>query len=141
VGKDHTLPDNRPISLLNTISKVAEKAILLRLNKFINAKQTIRLEQFGFRSAHGTVQQVVRVADIITKGFNQNKVTSMLLIDLQKAFDTVWHNGLLFKLQMYKIPFYILQTLQSYLSQRTFYVYNENERSLERKIKAGVPQG
>jgi hypothetical protein len=44
VGKDHTLPDNyRPISLLNTISKVAEKAILLRLNKFINAKQTIRL--------------------------------------------------------------------------------------------------
>jgi hypothetical protein len=67
VGKDHTLPDNyRPISLLNTISKMAEKAILL-LNKFMNAKQTIRLEQFGFRSAHGTVQQVVRVSDIIQR--------------------------------------------------------------------------
>jgi retron-type reverse transcriptase len=65
----------------------------------------------------------------------------MLLIDLRKAFDTVWHNGLLFKLKMYNLPFYILQTMQSYLSQRTFYVYNENERSLERKINAGVPQG
>jgi hypothetical protein len=37
--------------------------------------------------------------------------------------------------------FYILQTMQSYLPQRTFYVYNENERSLERKINAGVPRG
>jgi hypothetical protein len=63
----------------------------------------------------------------------------MLLIDLQKAFDTVWHNVLLFKLKMYKIPFYLLQTMQSYLSHRIFYVYNENKRSSDRKINAGVP--
>lgn len=141
-GKDHSDPNNyRPISLLCTLSKVAEKAILLRLQRYLHIKKTIRNEQFGFRSEHSTVQQVVRVVDDITEEFNKNKTTAMFLIDLQKAFDKVWHDGLISKLISLKVPNYIIRTLHSYLSQRSFYVDLCGYKSSIQPIKAGVPQG
>lgn len=141
-GKDHTDPNNyRPISLLCTLSKIAEKAILLRLNRFLHIKKTIRDEQFGFRSQHSTVQQVVRVADDITQGFNKNQVTAMLLIDLQKAFDKVWHKGLICKVINLNVSNYITRILYSYLSNRTFFVDINAIKSTTRIILAGVPQG
>lgn len=141
-GKKHDDPKNyRPISLLNTLSKVAEKAILVRLNEFIALNNTIRNEQFGFRSSHSTVQQVVRVVDDITQGINKKECTAMLLIDLQQAFDRVWHIGLLFKLIELKAPGYIIRVLHSYFQHRTFYVDINNAKSTSRPIHAGVPQG
>lgn len=141
-GKDSRDPNNyRPISLLCTLSKVTEKAILTRLNKYLNSNKIIINEQFGFRSNHSTAQQVVRVVDHVTKGFARNEVTAMLLIDLQKAFDKVWHDGLIYKLHIIKIPQYLLFTIKSYLENRHFYVDSQGSRSSTKSIAAGVPQG
>jgi Reverse transcriptase (RNA-dependent DNA polymerase)/Endonuclease-reverse transcriptase len=141
-GKDHSDPNNyRPISLLCTLSKVAEKAILLRLQRYLHIKKTIIHEQFGFRSQHSTVQQVVRVVDDITEQKNKNRPTAMLLIDLQKAFDKVWHEGLISKLINLGVPNYITRILHSYLDTRSFFVYINGYKSSIRPIKAGVPQG
>jgi Reverse transcriptase (RNA-dependent DNA polymerase)/Endonuclease-reverse transcriptase len=141
-GKDHSDPNNyRPISLLSTLSKVAEKAILLRLNRFLHIKKLIRHEQFGFRSQHSTVHQAVRVMDDITAELNKNRPTAMLLIDLQKAFDRVWHDGLIHKLINLNVPIYITRILHSYLSSRSFYVDLNGYKSSIKPIKAGVPQG
>jgi endonuclease/exonuclease/phosphatase (EEP) superfamily protein YafD len=141
-GKDHSDPNNyRPISLLCTLSKVAEKAILLRLQRYLHIKNTIINEQFGFRSQHSTVQQVVRVVDDITEEKNKNKPTAMLLIDLQKAFDKVWHEGLISKFLDLKVPNYITSILYSYLANRSFYVNIDEYKSGIKPIKAGVPQG
>jgi endonuclease/exonuclease/phosphatase family metal-dependent hydrolase len=141
-GKDHSDPNNyRPISLLCTLSKVAEKAILMRLNKFLNFKKTIRDEQFGFRSQHSTAHQVTRVTDDIIQARNKNQATAMLLIDLQKAFDRVWHDGLISKLIHLNVPNYIIRVLHSYLSRRSFYVQVNESKSNTKPILAGVPQG
>jgi hypothetical protein len=141
-GKNASDPNNyQPISLLCTLSKIAEKAILIRLNKFINFKNIIRKEQFGFRSQHSTVQQVARVTEKITEEFNKNRCTAMLLIDLQKAFDRVWHDGLIFKLIQLNVPTYIIKTLHSYLSGRSFYINLDGIKSSTKNIEAGVPQG
>lgn len=141
-GKDHSDPGNyRPISLLNSTSKIAEKITLSDVQRHIRQHNIIRNEQFGFRESHSTIQQVVRVVDTIIKNTNNNKCTAMLLIDLAKAFDKVWHTGLIYILIHYNFPPYITKQLTSYLEHRKFYVYNENCSSEPYDIRAGVPQG
>lgn len=141
-GKQHNMPQNyRPISLLNTISKIAEKIILIRLQKHLTENNIIINEQFGFRCKHSTVQQLTRVTEYITLNYNLKLNTAMALLDIEKAFDTVWHTGLLVKLHRYKVPTYLINLLKSYITERKFRVKLENEFSDYHNIYAGIPQG
>lgn len=65
----------------------------------------------------------------------------MLLLDIEKAFDTVWHKGLIHKLDSINLPLYLSKLIQNYLSRRTFRVQINNNFSREQKIATGVPQG
>ena len=141
-GKPHSDPNNyRPISLLNTMSKLAEKVTLFDLQRHIKQNQIIRKEQFGFRESHSTIQQVVRVVDNIISNRNKNQSTALLLIDLAKAFDKVWHEGLIYILINYNFPPFIIKFISSYLKNRKFFVFSENCSSQLYDIDAGVPQG
>lgn len=131
----------RPISLLNTLSKVAEKIYLRRINDHLNSNNLLINEQFGFRAGHSTATQLARLADTITKGFNLNKHTGMVLLDIEKAFDTVWHKGLILKLIKMNFPPYLIHLINSYIQDRSFQVIINNIKSTKRKIEAGVPQG
>lgn len=138
-GKDHSLPVNyRPISLLPSLGKLLEKVIYSRL--VLNSETKIIAEQFGFRSNHSTTQQLARVAEIAANNLNLKKSTGMLLFDLEKAFDTVWHDGLLHKLANYT-SMRLTRLIQSYLTNRSFKVHLNNQISPSRDVPAGVPQG
>jgi Reverse transcriptase (RNA-dependent DNA polymerase) len=65
----------------------------------------------------------------------------MLLIDLQQAFDKVWHTGLIYKTIEAGVPEYIIYTITSYLKDRKFYVTVDDAFSSTHNIAAGVPQG
>lgn len=65
----------------------------------------------------------------------------MLLLDLNKAFDMVWHKGLLLKLERYKFPDHILKIISSFLMDISFKVKVNKDLSSTRVINAGVPQG
>lgn len=67
--------------------------------------------------------------------------TGIVLLDIEKAFDTVWHNGLVHKMMLFNFPIYITKLIKSFLTNRTFQVKLKNEESTERMIPAGVPQG
>lgn len=141
-NKPHTNPTNyRPISLLNTMSKLAEKIILKRILKFNNKNKIIKPHQFGFRPKHNTIQQIVRIITDTTAEFNKNKVTAMVLLDLEKAFDKIWIKGLTHKLQSQGFPQLIVKIIHSYLSDRSFKVKVNNSYSTTTPIPAGVPQG
>lgn len=141
-GKDKAFPQNyRPISLLPTMSKIFEKTILNRILKFEKINKTLINEQFGFRERRSTVQQLIRITDHITFNFNINKSTAMVLIDIEKAFDTVWHKALIHILYELKMPIYIIKIIASYLYKRKFVVSANNQTSGKRKVRAGVPQG
>lgn len=139
-GKDDTIPSNyRPISLLPTLGKLLERSIRDRLNKCINHK--LKDEQFGFRSGHSTIQQLARVCEHIIHNINTNNSTGMFLLDIEKAFDTVWHDGLLHKLLDIGVHLDLAKIVQAYLHNRHFRVHIGDHTSDLYPIPAGVPQG
>ena len=96
--KDTSNPINyRPISLLCSLSKVFERIIQFRLLNHIETKQCLPNIQFGFRQFHSTNHQVKRLAQTIKVNINNKRSIGVVLLDVEKAFDCVWHEGLLFK--------------------------------------------
>ncbi|GFU20546.1 probable RNA-directed DNA polymerase from transposon X-element [Trichonephila clavipes] len=86
----------RPISLLPVLSKLAEKVILARLNDHLERENILIPEQHGFRPRLSTSHQLLRVVEFIKEGNNKDECTAAVFLDIQKAFDRVWHTGLLF---------------------------------------------
>jgi hypothetical protein len=95
-NKPGTDPNSyRSISLLSTLGKLFERIIAARLTSFVNRQHLLPHEQFGFRKKYSTVSQLARITDYISNGFNLHKHSGMVLLDLEKAYDTVWIHGLL----------------------------------------------
>lgn len=130
----------RPISLLPTLSKLFEKVFIKRLKPIIEEKQIIPTHQFGFREKHSTIDQIHRITEVIENTFEEKKVCSAVFLDVAKAFDKVWHDGLLYKISTF-MPHNYCKLLESYLKNRYFRIKYEGEYSDLKEIKAGVPQG
>jgi hypothetical protein len=140
-GKPLTDPSSyRPISLLPTISKMLEKLLLNRLKSDTNTANWIPDHQFGFRQAHSTVQQCHRLAHIINHSMENKQYCTAAFLDVNQAFDKVWHLGLLHKIKKF-LPIQYFKLLKSYLSEREFAVKMNNALSNQRLIQSGVPQG
>jgi retron-type reverse transcriptase len=67
--------------------------------------------------------------------------TAAVFLDIEKAFDTTWHAGLLYKLSKLEFSTSFIKLIGSFLSQRKFRVSVEGEMSTQREMQAGVPQG
>ncbi|MBL2440209.1 reverse transcriptase family protein, partial [Klebsiella pneumoniae] len=133
----------RPISLLMSLGKLYERLLYKRLRDFVSSKGILIDEQFGFRTNHSCVQQVHRLTEHILVGLNRPKplYTGALFFDVAKAFDKVWHNGLIFKLFNMGVPDSLVLIIRDFLSNRSFRYRVEGTRSSPRSLTAGVPQG
>lgn len=141
-GKSHRDPANwRPISLLSGLSKLLERAILSRLMEYNESNGGFIDQQFGFRKHHSTNHQLLRVVNRIRNGFNRKTHTAGVFLDVAKAFDRVWHTGLVHKLAVANFPPHLVNIMESYLRGRSFHVAMHGDRSTSRPIAAGVPQG
>lgn len=130
----------RPISLLPIMSKIFERLLLKRITKDVNMDEQIPTHQFGFREHHSTIQQCHRIVNEILKSLEEKKLCTAAFLDIEQAFDRVWHDGLLYKLKLaFPTPYYIL--LKSYLTDRYFQTKFNMETSTYYPIKSGVPQG
>ena len=140
-NKSPTDPNSyRPISLLSTVGKLFERLIASRLTSFINQNHLLPQEQFGFRKKY-SVSQLARISDYITNGFNLHKHTGMVLLDLEKAYDTVWLSGLLYKLITFNLPNYLLFIIRAFLEGRSFTVHLNDAVSSPKNTPSGLPQG
>ena len=81
------------------------------------------------------------VSDRIAKAFNRSGGTRAVALDISKAFDRVWHAGLLHKTKSYGISGQIFGLISSFLSNRQLQVVLEGKSSQEYPVNAGVPQG
>ena len=94
--------------------------------------------QYGFRSSRSTADLLTVVSDRIARAF---RATRAVAFDISKAFDRVWHAGLLHKLKSYGISGQIFGLISSFLSNRRLRVVLDGKSSQEYPVNAGVPQG
>jgi hypothetical protein len=141
-GKDPSNPSSyRPISLLSSIGKILERVILRRFRQHVSENHLFLDEQFGFREKHSTSHQLFRVVTDVRRGLRNRESTAMTFLDVEKAFDAVWHNGVLHKMFITNFPMRMTKLIQSFLSDRSFYVTVGDGKSESRSIPSGVPQG
>ena len=120
-GEDPALLSSyRPIGLLDRIGKLFENTPLARILHVVNEGGLMQDEQFGFRPRHSTSLQLARLVEKITKKFCEKRLAGALFLYQAKSFDTVWIDGLLYKLTLLNFPSYIVHTTSSYLRDRTF---------------------
>jgi hypothetical protein len=118
-----------------------ERVILRHLESITKERNVLPEHQFGFRSEHSTTHQVARLLNFVTEGFNRGHSTVGAFFDVSKAFDRVWHEGLLWKLQSFGYPHWIADIINSWLRERRFQVAWNAASSTKRRVRAGVPQG
>ena len=141
-GKPKSDPNSyRPISLLSSLSKICEKIILNRLNVEIEDFDILPGEQFGFRHSHGTELQLLRLVEEIHQVLDDRDSAIGVFLDISRAFDRVWHEGLIAKLYYYNINPYLINIIESYLNNRRFVVSVGDTKSTQRALRAGVAQG
>lgn len=111
-----------------------ERITLKRLNEFLQENETIIPEQFGFVSGKNTTLQLARIINKDMINFNTNKVTNLTTIDLERAYDTVWHDALIYIMSKVHIPAYLIRTILHILQERTFKVTSEGVLSDKKSI-------
>ena len=92
-GKDAQCLDSyRPISLTSTMGKVMERLVTNRLRYFAECHNLLTLFQAGFRTDRSTEDQLLRLSQSISDGFQHVPMqrTVMALIDYSRAYDKVW---------------------------------------------------
>ena len=131
----------RPISLLPSISKIFERLILNRLISFFQRNKILIPTQFGFRHNHSTLYPIVDMMTECCDSIHHKRFSTLLFLDIKKAFDSVCHKKLLKKLNFYGIRGVANTLISSYLKNRKQFVCINNEFSTFKNIELGVPQG
>ena len=139
---DRTNVDNyRPISLLNSFSKLLEKIVFKRLSIHIENNNLLSNMQFGFRREHATVHPMLHFVNHISSALEKKEHTVAIFCDLRKAFDCVNHNILLTKLEKMGILGNELLWFKNYLKNREQFVFINETASNLIFCNSGVPQG
>lgn len=141
-GKDSAQTSSyRPIAMLSCLGKLMERVIQKRLEFFLESNHVFTANQSGFRKCRGTTDILATLKSEITKTFENREITVVAYLDLQSAYDGVWHAGLLKKLKMLNIDPYLYKWLEDYLSERSTKVRVGASTSRSALLKAGLPQG
>ena len=124
-GAGGRTPDKyRPISILSNLSKVLERIIYKKLFKYCNENNLLKSRNPGFKPKDSAVNRLVELVLNIESSLNDKEEIGIVFLDISKAFDKIWHEGLLFK-----------------LSDRTQYVVLNGSAASSEPVMAGVPQG
>ena len=111
------------------------------LTKYLLCHKLISDRQFGFLPGRSTTLQLVSLVNEWQAALDSGSPTVAVFMDFMKAFDRVWHNGLLHKLALAGLSDHSVAWLTSYLSARSIEVTIGNTRSTQKVITACVPQG
>ena len=136
------LPKNdRPVALLCILSKVLEKVVHMQLIHHFESNNLLSKSQHAFRKNRSTQTALATMHDRWCRAAENGKLTGILLVDLSAAFDVLSPDILLDKHSHYGLDLPSLLWFSSYLHGRSQYVQIGAQKSSNKKLKYGVPQG
>ena len=131
----------RPINLISSIMKLFERVIEQRLRSHLEHIGFINKHQSGFRRAKSTDDHLFRLSQSIMESFNRGEHVVAAFLDVGKAFNNVWHNGLRYKIFQLDLPTKMTRWLSDFLVGRLIQVNVNNFFFNQMNPRAGVPQG
>ena len=140
-GKQLSRPaDFRPIALCSCVGKVLERLFARRLSRLLEARGLLPEEQSAFRPGRGTEEQLCLVAQRAVQASNGGLSTTLVALDVNKAYDSVWHAGLVRRLRTStSVP--TARWVAAFLRERRAAVLEDGCVSRFVATAAGVPQG
>ena len=141
-GKDGSFSENyRPISLCSVLGKLLEKMYLRAFNKFTLDNNLQRERQCGFKRGRSAQESLLKLAEDCATAFKTKKEVLGVFVDLEKAFDRLYHRGLIYKLIQDNAPLGLTRIIASFLQDRTFRIKEKGTLSTPRPLEASAPQG
>ncbi|KAK7103646.1 hypothetical protein V1264_018511 [Littorina saxatilis] len=140
-GDKHLAENYRPVSLTSVPCKLLEHIICKHLLKHLEKNKILTNLNHGFRSGYSCETQLVVTLQDLCRNYDNGKQTDIAILDFSKAFDTVPHPSLLYKLQSYGVKGNLHSWLQNFLTKRLMRVVVDGEESVEVPVDSGVPQG
>ena len=131
----------RPVTILSIISKVFDRVVYDQIQTYLDERKLLYNFQSGFRPRFSTDTCLIHHTNFIKIQMDKGNFVGMVLLDLQKAFDTVDHSILLTKLEALGLSEDVVRWFRSYLSDRQQLVDVSGTFSSCDKIRCGVPQG
>ena len=143
VINNQLIKNYRPISLLPVCGKILEKIIFNNLYTYLHTNNLITKNQSGFRPADSTTNQLLYLLDEINQAFNSTNSFEVrtVFLDISKAFDEVWRDGIRFKLEQNGISGNLLRLFKNYLSNGKQRVVLNGYYSDYPGIEPRVPHG
>ena len=131
----------RPISLLPLFAKIFENILFLKMYNHFTSNNLITKNQSGFRPNDSATNQLICLVDSIHSSLDINLDVRSVFPDMSKAFDKVWHEGFIFKLNQNGINGKLLNLLKSYLANRLQRVLLNGSVYGWGIVESGAPQG
>ena len=131
----------RPISVTSVLLRLLEKVLTVRFWKHMDKNKIIIQQQTGFRKCRQTRDNLLFLSQKTSEAYNQGKKVVAVFYDVDGAFDSVWHAGLIKKLVDLNFPDYLIAFTIDYLDSRYFVIKIGNTFSAVYKIDCSVPQG
>ena len=131
----------RPISLISSIMKLFKRVTEQRLRSHLEHIGFINKHQSGFRRAKSTDDHLFRLSQSLMESFNRGEHVVAAFLDVEKAFNNVWQNGLRYKIYQLGLPTKMTRWLSDFLVGRLIQVNVNSFLSSQINPKAGVLQG
>ena len=138
---DNNLKENyRPISLFLIFGKILEKLMYDSLYSHLVSYEILNPNQSGFRPGDSKINQLISITHTIFKAFDCNTPLDVrsVYLDISKAFDRVWHDGLVYKLERCGVSGQLLSLIRSFLKDRKQRTVLNGKSSVWGDISAGV---
>ena len=140
-GDKHDPGNYRPVSLTAVLCKVLESLIRDELIRHLSDLELLACGQHGFRPKRSCNSQLVEVLDDWSKALESGHSIDVLYLDFKKAFDSVPHHRLLYKLRCYGVRGKLLAWIEGFLTTRSQQVTVNGHSSEWTRVESGVPQG
>jgi ribonuclease HI len=131
----------RPVCLTACMGKWLERVVGRRMRWVLETKGGLSEYQAGFREGRGVCDQLLRLSQSVWDGYEERKKTGLVLFDFERAYDRVWHDGLLEKVVGTGVSRTVVRWVQEWLKNRLYWVRVEGVWSKAKRFQQGLPQG